>query len=129
MINYFLLYYDALFNTKIIKRENYEKLTQLTKLEINTDNPEYKYTVYFFHKKFKELSEDDLGKFVNYIFFRTNIIKITCTDESFAIKLFQVLNDRGQDLSNSDLIKVEFSWECHHPFYEMGMINWRRIKL
>lgn len=101
MINYFWLYYDALFNTKIIKRENYEKLTQLTKLEINTDNPEYKYTVYFFHKKFKELSEDDLGKFVNYIFFRTNIIKITCTDESFAIKLFQVLNDRGQDLSNS----------------------------
>ena len=88
MINYFWLYYDALFNTKIIKRENYEKLTQLTKLEINTDNPEYKYTVYFFHKKFKELSEDDLGKFVNYIFFRTNIIKITCTDESFAIKLF-----------------------------------------
>ena len=55
---------------------------------IMTDNPEYKYTVYFFHKKFKELSEDDLGKFVNYIFFRTNIIKITCTDESFAIKLF-----------------------------------------
>ena len=52
MINYFWLYYDALFNTKIIKRENYEKLTQLTKLEINTDNPEYKYlnTVYFSKK-------------------------------------------------------------------------------
>ena len=101
--------YDALFNTKIIKRENYEKLTQPTKLEMNTDNPEYKYlnTAYFFYKKFKELSKEDLGKFVNYIFFRTNIIKITCTDESFAIKLFQVLNDRGQDLSNSDLVKAE----------------------
>lgn len=101
--------YDAIFNTKIIKRENYNKLTQPTKLEMNSDNPEYKYlnTAYFFYKKFSELSEEDLNKFVNYIFFRTNIIKIVCTDESFAIKLFQVLNDRGQDLSNSDLVKAE----------------------
>ena len=101
--------YDALFNTKIIKRESYEKLTKPTKREIAKDNPEYKYlnTAYFFYTKFKELSREDLNKFVNYIFFRTSIIKIVCTDESFAIKLFQVLNDRGQDLANSDLVKAE----------------------
>jgi len=101
--------YDALFNTKIIKRKNYEKLSKPTKLEMGMDNPEYKYlnTAYFFYKKFRELSKENLDKFVNYIFFRTNIIKIVCTDESFAIKLFQVLNDRGQDLSNSDLVKAE----------------------
>ena len=101
--------YDALFNTKIIKRESYEKLTKPTKKEIAKDNPEYKYlnTAYFFYTKFKELSREDLNKFVNYIFFRTSIIKIVCTDESFAIKLFQVLNDRGQDLANSDLVKAE----------------------
>lgn len=79
------------------------------KKEIAKDNPEYKYlnTAYFFYTKFKELSREDLNKFVNYIFFRTSIIKIVCTDESFAIKLFQVLNDRGQDLANSDLVKAE----------------------
>ena len=33
------------------------------------------------------------------------MIKITCFDESFAIKLFQVLNDRGMDLSAADIIK------------------------
>ena len=101
--------YDAIFNSKIIKRKNYENLTPPTKKEMNTDNPEYKYlnTAYFFYEKFKELSLKDLEKFVDYIFFKTNIIKIICTDESFAIKLFQVLNDRGQDLSNSDLVKAE----------------------
>lgn len=101
--------YDALFNTKIIKRENYEKITKPTKLEMNSDNPEFKYlnTAYFFYQKFKELSMEELNGFVNYIFFKTNIIKIICTDESFAIKLFQVLNDRGMDLSNADLVKAE----------------------
>lgn len=101
--------YDAIFNSKIIKRKNYENLTPPTKKEMNTDNPEYKYlnTAYFFYEKFKELSLKDLEKFVDYIFFKTNIIKIICTDESFAIKLFQVLNDRGQELSNSDLVKAE----------------------
>lgn len=33
------------------------------------------------------------------------IIRIDCHSVAFAIKLFQVLNDRGLDLSNSDLIK------------------------
>ena len=101
--------YDAIFNTKIIKRESYEKITKPTKIELNTDNPEYKYlnTACFFYKKFKDLTKEDLNDFVNYIFFKTNIIKIVCNDESFAIKLFQVLNDRGQDLTNADLIKAE----------------------
>lgn len=101
--------YDALFNTKIIKRESYETIKQPTKIEMNYDNPEFKYlnTAYFFYKKFKELSPEKVNSFVNYIFFKTNIIKIICTDESFAIKLFQVLNDRGLDLSNADLVKAE----------------------
>ena len=101
--------YDAIFNSKIIKRKNYQNHTPPTNNEMNTHNPQDKYlnTAYFFYEKFKELSLKDLEKFVDYIFFKTNIIKIICTDESFAIKLFQVLNDRGQDLSNSDLVKAE----------------------
>ena len=101
--------YDALFNTTIIKRKDYDEITKPTKKQLDCDDPEFKYlnTAHFFYNKFKKLSEKDLDKFVNYIFFKTNMIKIICTDESFAIKLFQVLNDRGLDLSNSDLIKAE----------------------
>lgn len=100
--------YNALFNNKIIKRENYDKLTEPTKKEMKQDNPEYKYlnTAYFFYNKFKSLKREVLNDFVNYIFFKANIIRIICNDESFAIKLFQVLNDTGLDLSNSDLVKA-----------------------
>lgn len=53
----------------------------------------------------EEMDETTAGEFVNYLLNRVNMIKIICFDESFAIKLFQVLNDRGMDLSASDIIK------------------------
>ncbi|HPS29581.1 MAG TPA: DUF262 domain-containing protein [bacterium] len=69
--------------------------------------PVYKFvnTAWFFTKKLTELNEDKAGELLNYIFNSVKIIRIDCQTVSFAIKLFQVLNDRGLDLSNSDLIK------------------------
>ncbi len=69
--------------------------------------PSFKFnnTAFFFTEKLKELGETNAGKLLNYIFNNVKIIRIDCQSVSFAIKLFQVLNDRGLDLSNSDLIK------------------------
>jgi uncharacterized protein with ParB-like and HNH nuclease domain len=68
-------------------------------------NFKFKNTSAFFTEKFVELGEQSIGRLINYIFNQVKIIRIDCQSVSFAIKLFQVLNDRGLDLSNSDLIK------------------------
>lgn len=68
-------------------------------------NFKFKNTSAFFTEKFLELGEQRTGRLINYIFNQVKIIRIDCQSVSFAIKLFQVLNDRGLDLSNSDLIK------------------------
>lgn len=69
--------------------------------------PKFKFinTSAFFREKIEELGEEDTGQFINYLFNNVKIIRIDCQSVSFAIKLFQVLNDRGLDLSNADLIK------------------------
>ena len=69
--------------------------------------PTYKFinTSAFFTEKLEELGVGEAGLFINYLFNKVKIIRIDCQSVSFAIKLFQVLNDRGLDLSNSDLIK------------------------
>jgi uncharacterized protein with ParB-like and HNH nuclease domain len=71
------------------------------------DEPKYKFqnTAFFFREKLEEIGKESAGKLLNYIFNQIKIIRIDCQSVSFAIKLFQVLNDRGLDLSNSDLIK------------------------
>ncbi|HLO46006.1 MAG TPA: DUF262 domain-containing HNH endonuclease family protein [Leadbetterella sp.] len=73
----------------------------------NSENPHFKFqnTSAFFLNKFQEIGEKNSGEFINHIFNKVNVIRIDCSDVSFAIKLFQVLNDRGLDLSNADLIK------------------------
>ena len=106
--------YDSDFKSNITDIDDYNILKKPTKEEMKKENPKYKFinTANFFYIKFNELYKEDkknntniLGEFINYILFKTNIIKIICYDQSFAIKLFLVLNDRGADLSNSDIIK------------------------
>lgn len=65
----------------------------------------FKNTAHFFKEKLTELGKERTGTFINYLFNNVKIIRIDCNSVGFAIKLFQVLNDRGLDLSNSDLIK------------------------
>jgi uncharacterized protein with ParB-like and HNH nuclease domain len=81
----------------------------------NDEDPKFKFinTATFFTEKLTEIGEDDAGQFINYLFNSVKIIRIDCQSVSFAIKLFQVLNDRGLDLSNSDLIKSHLIGNIH----------------
>lgn len=99
--------YDSIFNDVIINCDSFADVDSPTIRELKMDDPQYKYinSAVFFYRKLSELSEEELNEFINYVFFSTNIIKIECTNQSFAIKLFQVLNDRGLELSPSDIIK------------------------
>lgn len=82
--------------------------------------PKFKFmnTAAFFREKMEELGEEETGQFINYLFNSVKIIRIDCQSVSFAIKLFQVLNDRGLDLSNADLIKSFLIGKIHKQYEE-----------
>ncbi len=75
-------------------------------------NNRYLQTAYYF-KNLILKSEDknnenyiqNFIEFLDYLLTKITIIVITCNDTSSAIKLFNVLNDRGMDLSSADIIK------------------------
>lgn len=75
---------------------------------VRTDEePKYKFinTAVLFKNKLEELGKEQSEELINYIFNQVKIIRIDCKNREFAIKLFQVLNDRGMDLTAADLIK------------------------
>lgn len=75
---------------------------------VRTDEePKYKFinTAVLFKIKMEELGKEQAEELINYIFNQVKIIRIDCKNREFAIKLFQVLNDRGMDLTAADLIK------------------------
>lgn len=84
------------------------------------EEPKHKFinTACFFTEKLEEIGEESAGEFINYLFNKVKIIRIDCQSVPFAIKLFQVLNDRGLDLSNSDLIKSFLIGRIHKLYSE-----------
>ncbi|MCI6153392.1 MAG: DUF262 domain-containing HNH endonuclease family protein [Fusobacterium perfoetens] len=84
------------------------EIEQYFKYQLKNDQePIYKFrnTAAIFKEKLSKMNSKERGEFVNYLFNRVQLIRIDCSNRDFAIKLFQVLNDRGMDLTSSDLIK------------------------
>lgn len=78
------------------------------KYQVRSDEePKYKFinTAVIFREKLVDLGRDESARLIDYLFNQVKIIRIDCKNREFAIKLFQVLNDRGMDLTAADLIK------------------------
>lgn len=87
---------------------NTSELKKPYKYQIRTDEePKFKFinTAIIFRNKLSELGQEQSEELINYLFNQVKIIRIDCKNREFAIKLFQVLNDRGMDLTAADLIK------------------------
>ena len=92
----------------IIISGNTSELKKPYKYQIRTDEePKYKFinTAVIFRNKLADLGQKQSEELINYLFNQVKIIRIDCKNREFAIKLFQVLNDRGMDLTAADLIK------------------------
>lgn len=106
------------FDKYIIKGNTLE-LKKPYKKDLRKDEaPEYKFinTSVEFRNRLENLGEKKSGDLLNYIFNQIKIIRIDCSDVGFAIKLFQVLNARGLDLTNSDLIKSFLIGKIHEKY-------------
>ncbi len=93
---------------QLIIKGNTTNLQKPFKYQVYSDEePKYKYinTAILFREKLEKIGEVEAGKFINYVFNNVFIIRIDCSSTEFAIRMFQVLNDRGMDLTNADLIK------------------------
>ncbi len=78
------------------------------KYQIKTDEePKFKFinTAVIFREKLKGIGQAKAEQLIDFLFNQVKIIRIDCKNRDFAIKLFQVLNDRGMDLTPADLIK------------------------
>lgn len=94
------------FDNYVLSNEEFSTLSKPSKKEIQ-NSPKFRFinTAFIFYDKLIKMSGEEAGAFINYLFNQVKIIKISCSNRAFAIKLFQVLNDRGLDLSAADLIK------------------------
>ena len=92
------------FEEEIIKNINYNKN------ERDLKKNKFFNTAYIFRDKIeiellKNKDSKKIEDFTEYLLEKVRVVTIECANQSSAIKLFQVLNNRGMDLTPADLIK------------------------
>lgn len=94
------------------------------------DKKKYPYlnTALLFKDFLSNMTVEEVDSFVNYILDHVQIITIKCFKPSFAIKLFQVLNARGLDLSASDLIKSYLMNQLPDNQRQQFINDWRKVE-
>ena len=111
---------------ELILKGNILEVKKPYKYQIRSDEePKYKFinTACIFREKLKELGEDGSEEFINYLFNQVKIIRIDCKNRDFAIKLFQVLNARGMDLTAADLIKSFLLEKLYSKYEIVGKVH------
>lgn len=122
--------------TEIGKRNEFGKhILEGIKLEENQKalkkqrQDKYFNTTFIFKEKLEEInSKEKIKQFIDYLLEKVKIIKITCSDRAFAIKLFQIINTRGLDLSQTDLIKSFLLSKLRNDRHEQFINTWDKIR-
>lgn len=84
-------------------------------------------------EKLEELKSNggvvSIKQFADYLLKKVEMITITCSKQEYAIKLFQVLNTRGLDLSPADLIKSHLYGKLSAEIEKQQFIStWREVE-
>ena len=63
-------------------------------------------TAFFFYQVIKKFDSEKIEEFTNYILYKIHFNRIICSTKADGLEMFQVVNDRGLELSTSDIIKT-----------------------
>jgi len=122
--------YHLQFENEILKKVTLPK-GKLIKKE--KEKPKYRYinSAVILKNKIKECfgsNNEELLNFIEYILNKVLMIKIVCSSRISAIKLFQIINTRGLELSLADLIKSSLLSKIEDDRIDHFMAYWYEIE-
>lgn len=123
-------HYQNQFEQEILNGVRFPSIT-LTKKQREKNN--FMNAALIFKEKLEELKSNggviSIKQFADYLLKKVEMITITCSKQEYAIKLFQVLNTRGLDLSPADLIKSHLYGKLSAEIEKQQFIStWREVE-
>ncbi|MCY4365207.1 MAG: DUF262 domain-containing HNH endonuclease family protein [Chloroflexi bacterium] len=80
------------------------------------------------NQELSKLSESRRGALVKFVIQQCYLVVVTATDRDSAYRIFSVMNDRGLDLSPTDILKAETIGEIPEPDQEVYGEKWENIE-
>lgn len=118
--------YQDKFETEILEKVEFpiEKLT-----EKEREKDPFINAILIFQEKLQSLkTTKKVKEFLDYLMQRVILITIVASNQAFAVKLFQVLNTRGLDLTNTDIIKSYLYGSCEKSKRDQLKSTWSKIE-
>jgi len=115
------------FEQEVLNSIKFDK--KLTKSDLKENN--FLNAAFIFKEKIDQIIERDpkiIEEFTEYLLEKVSVVTIECSNQSFAIKLFQVLNNRGMDLNPADLIKSYLMGELKEEDYSSFEADWNNFE-
>ncbi len=81
-----------------------------------------------FFEKLENKSVSELKRLVDFMFNRCFVIVVSTTDSDSAFRIFAILNDRGMNLSHTDILKSELIGEMDKIKQEASSILWESME-
>jgi len=115
---------DQEFFYKYIQREGGVKELP-TEIVLSDSQANIRDNALFLKKKLTEsCSKDEVRKLAAYIVQKCYLVVVSTPDEESAFRIFSVLNDRGMQLSNADILKAEIIGEIPEAEQEEYTRKW-----
>lgn len=80
------------------------------------------------NRKLSALSENQRKSFVNFVVQQCYLVIVTATDRDSAYRIFSVMNDRGLDLSPTDILKANIIGEIPVANQDVYSQKWEDIE-
>lgn len=98
---------EDFFRSNIQRGDLEVKLKKLNLAELSDSQRSLVLNAKAFMHEFNSMDSELLEKLATYISLKCTLVVVTSTDQDSAFRTFSVMNDRGKDLSNSDILKAE----------------------
>ncbi len=104
------------------------KLEALNPAQLPESQENIRSNALLFIETLKELSETTRGRLARFIVTRCFLVAVSTPDLNSAYRIFSVLNDRGLDLSPTDILKAETIGQISEKQQEAYTTKWEDIE-
>ncbi|ECH4205742.1 DUF262 domain-containing protein [Campylobacter jejuni] len=119
------------FEQNILQGIKFEEFKNIKKIENDLKNDKYIINAYYFksllQNKLNEYKEIKINDFIIWIYEKVVLTVIICPSQDSAIKIFNVLNDRGMPLSPVDILKSSLMYELDNEDRKIFKATWNSI--
>jgi len=120
---------DADFFRKYIQNEGgISELENFDSSQLSDSQNKLRYNTLFCQKCLAEISEEKLIKLAGFIIEKCLLVVVSTPDLESAYRIFSVLNDRGRDLSLTDIFKAEIIGNIPDKEKEKYTEKWENIE-